>query len=107
MQAFINAQEGSTNYYLRAGFIHELCAISENLNFKRTSPLLQKYPSLFTVAKRLRGLRDILTHRYGLPDPTIDWSLVWRVFDSELGQDLLPPLNEAIEGEKTEDEEVE
>lgn len=66
--------------------------------------MLEKYPGLFTVAKGLRGLRDILTHRYGLPEPTIKWSLVWAIFDSELEQDLLPQLNEAIEKEKMEDE---
>jgi uncharacterized protein with HEPN domain len=76
-----------------------LCAISENLGLKKNSPLIEKYPELFKVAKAFRGQRDILTHRYGLPDPSIDWSLVWETFESELEQILLPPLNRAIEME--------
>jgi len=87
--------------------VHELCAISENLDLKKNSPLREKYPELFQVAKGLRGQRDILTHRYGLPSSTIDWSLVWATFDYKLENVLLPSLDKAIEDEENEEDEDE
>jgi hypothetical protein len=98
-QTFISAKEGTRDYYLRAGYVHELCAVSENLSLKKDSPMMQRHPELSKAAKALRGQRDILTHRYGLPDPSIDWSLVWETFESDLENIILPPLNEAIEME--------
>lgn len=96
-----------TSYYVRLGFVHELCAVSENLDLKKNSPLREKYPDLFQAASSLRGQRDILTHRYGLPSPTVDWSLVWTTFDTSLEGLLIEPLNKAIEeedGQESDDE---
>jgi len=84
---------------MRSGFINELCAISENLDLKKNSPFRKKYPELFRTASALRGQRDILTHRYGLPAATINWSLVWETLDSKLEDDLAVKLNKAIDKE--------
>ena len=77
-----------------------MCAISENLDLKRNSPFRTKYPEFFDTASALRDQRDILTHRYGLPASTIDWSLVWKTLDSRLEDDLAVKLDEAIEEEE-------
>ena len=84
------------------------CAPSPKiLIWKRTAPWGKKYPELFQVARGLRGQRDILTHRYGLPSSAIDWSLVWATFDYKLENVLLPSLDKAIEDEENEEDEDE
>jgi uncharacterized protein with HEPN domain len=85
----------------------ELCAISENLDIKKNSPLRTKYPALFTSASALRGQRDILTHRYGLPSDSIDWGLVWKTLDNKLESDLLVELEDVINKESSGDSEEE
>src|SRR2546423_6128207 len=91
------------DYVTRAGFVMELCSISENLEIKKNSPLRTKYPALFTSASALRGQRDILTHKYGLPSESIDWGLVWNTLDSKLESDLLVKLDDVITKESVDD----
>jgi uncharacterized protein with HEPN domain len=64
-----------------------------------------RYPDLFKTASALRGMRDILTHRYGLPGPTVDWSKVWAVFETHLESGLLKELEEAVKQEEDSAEE--
>jgi uncharacterized protein with HEPN domain len=87
--------------------VNELCAISENLNVKEVSPMRTRYPELFESASSLRGMRNILVHRYGLPGPGVDWEIVWAALDSHLESDLLPKLDEAIGKEEEEENEEE
>ena len=91
-------------YFMRAGFVTELCAMSENSKLKGNSPLRTKYPDLFLSASNLKGMRNILAHRYGLPGPGIDGERVWEVFHSELESDILPKLKEVIVKEEEEAE---
>jgi hypothetical protein len=92
---------------MRLGFVHELCAISENLELKKSSPLRGKYQELFQIASALRGQRNVLTHQYGLPTAEIDWALVWATLDSHLENTLIPPLDKAIEEEENMEDEDE
>jgi uncharacterized protein YutE (UPF0331/DUF86 family) len=63
-----------------------------------------RHPRLFDTARVLKGQRNILTHRYGLPDPSIDWSKVWETLAVHLEEHLLRDLNEAILKEEMEDD---
>jgi len=92
---------------MRAGFVTELCAISENLELKGNSALRTKYPELFRSASNLKGMRNILAHRYGLPGPGIDWEKVWQVLHSELESDIVAKLKDVIAKEEEEAEEDE
>ena len=87
-------------FYIRLGFVHQLCAISENLELKKNSPLREKHPDLFRAAGKLRDQRNILTRRYELSSEEIDWSLVQTTFDTNLEGLLMPSLKKAIEEEK-------
>lgn len=95
------------DYVVSAGFVMELCAISENLEIKRNSPLRTRYPDLFTSAASLKGQRNILAHQYGLPAARIDWGLVWETLNSKLESDILVQLEEAIQQEEAEEAEEE
>ena len=41
-------------------------------------------------------MRDILTHRYGLPGPEVDWTKVWAVMAGKFESELLKQLDEAV-----------